>query len=162
MSVIQNHPRKIIAGGVLAAAIAIASPFIAGQEGKRNISYRDIVGVPTECYGHTGKDVVVGRYRSDEYCKGELTLDVAQHAQAILPCIKVPTPAPSLGAFVSFSYNVGAGGFCRSSVARDLNAGRLRQACADLSLYVYAGGQRVQGLANRRAKERALCEKGLK
>lgn len=130
-------------------------------EGHRNVGYRDVVGIPTYCYGGTGAAAVVGKVYTDAQCNSQLGADVRSHADGISACIKVATPAPSLAAFISFSYNVGVGGFCRSSVARNLNAGDLKDACAGLSAWVFAGGRRVQGLVNRRASERALCERGL-
>ena len=97
-------------------------------------------------------------------CRAFLDGDVRRHADGIARCIAVDAPPESLAAFVSFSFNVGIEGFCRSGVRRDLNAGRLAQACAGLSRWVYAGRplRRVQGLVNRRAAERRLCERGLR
>lgn len=157
---VQRHAGKLSAA-TIAAAVLIGTPFIMGHEGDGGrVGYRDIVGVATSCYGHTGQGAVVGkRYTGDE-CRGQLAGDVGTHAAAIAKCISVDVPPKSFAAFLSFSYNVGSAGFCRSTVALDLNAGRLKAACNDLSAWVYAGGRRVQGLVNRRADERALCLSG--
>lgn len=159
-SLLQNHPRKVTAA-LIAAAIAIATPLIQSQEGLRTVGYKDIVGVPTYCYGGTGPAAVVGKRYTQAECNTQFAQDAQKHADAIAPCITVTTPPSSLAAFVSFSYNVGSAGFCHSSVARDLNAGNLKGACAAMSAWIYAGGKPVQGLINRRAQERALCERGL-
>lgn len=152
---------KGVTAGAIAGAIVLATPLIMYWEGHRPVGYRDIVGVPTSCWGHTGPDVVVGkRYTRDE-CDSQLAKDVAIHAAGIRSCIRVEVPKESLAAFVSFSFNVGVTGFCRSSLARKLNAGDLKGACNGLSAWVYAGGKRVKGLENRRAKERELCLKGV-
>ncbi len=153
-----------LAAGV-AAAVALATPLIMAWEGDGDrIGYLDIVRVPTACWGHTGTGVVVGRRYSSAECRAFLDGDVRRHADGIARCIAVDAPPESLAAFVSFSFNVGIEGFCRSGVRRDLNAGRLAQACAGLSRWVYAGRplRRVQGLVNRRAAERRLCERGLR
>ncbi|WP_425519928.1 glycoside hydrolase family protein [Stenotrophomonas maltophilia] len=40
-----------------------------------------------------------------------------------------------------------------------MNAGQPAASwCPELDRWVYAGGKRVQGLVNRRAAERAMCE----
>ena len=150
------------AGGAVGAAALIAIPILMALEGDGNrIGYRDIVGVATSCYGHTGADVVVGRRYTREECRGQLATDVAKHAEGIRACIKVDVPVESFAAFTSFAFNVGVRGFCGSKVARMLNAGDLAGACAGMDAWVYAGGRRVQGLVNRRRQERALCERGL-
>lgn len=154
--------RHKITAGAMIAAIALATPVIMKFEGDGNrIGYRDVVGVVTACYGHTGAGVVVGKYYTKQECQTFLAKDVQQHADGIAQCISVDVPVPSLAAFTSFSYNVGVAGFCKSNVARKLNAGDLRGACAGLSNWVYAGGRKIDGLAKRRAQERALCERGL-
>lgn len=153
---------KGVTAGAMAAAALVATPLIMVFEGHREIGYRDIVGVPTSCYGHTGPDAVVGRRYSRSECDSQLAKDVASHAAGIRSCITVAVPKESLAAFVSFSFNVGVNAFCGSSLARKLNAGDLRGACNGLSAWVYAGGKRVKGLESRRAKERELCLKGVR
>mgnify|MGYP001597181193 CR=1 FL=1 len=64
-----------------------------------------------------------------------------------------------LAAFVSFDFNTGA--YCRSAIPALVAKGEDRAACAQLSRWVYVRGRRVPGLVNRRAAERALCERGL-
>jgi lysozyme len=154
-----------LAAASVAAALAVATPLIMAWEGDGGqIGYLDVVRVPTACWGHTGRGVVVGRRYSGGECRAFLDGDVRRHADGIARCIAVDTPPQSLAALVSFSFNIGVDGFCRSRVRRDLNAGDLARACADLSAYVYAGRppRRVRGLVNRRAAERRLCERGIR
>lgn len=70
-------------------------------------------------------------------------------------------PETRRAALASFVYNVGEGQFSRSTLLRKLNAGDAREACAELSRWVYAGGRVLTGLVKRRAAERELCEVGL-
>lgn len=160
MTAARTLTPKGVTAATMAGAIALATPLIMMFEGNRPVGYRDIVGVPTSCYGHTGPDAIVGKRYTPDECNTQLAKDVASHAAGIRACIKVDVPKDSLAAFISFSFNVGVGGFCRSSLARKLNAGDLVGACNGLSAWVYAGGKRIRGLENRRAKERALCLKG--
>jgi lysozyme len=63
---------KAKAVGIIgAAALAISAPLVAKWEGKRNDPYRDIVGVPTVCYGDT-RDVTMGRRVGDAECTDRL------------------------------------------------------------------------------------------
>ncbi len=153
--------RAVQAGGVVAALAAV---LIMAWEGLVPRTYPDpVLGwrVPTACWGHTGAGVIIGRRYTTAECRAFLNDDIRAHAEGIARCITVDVPPESMAAFVSFSFNVGVNAFCRSSIRRDLNAGNLRAACAGLSRWVYSGGRRIQGLANRRAAERALCERGL-
>jgi lysozyme len=72
-------------------------------------------------------------------------------------CIKVPMSDGTHAAMISFTFNVGGGALCKSSVARKINAGDLKGGCDSLMLYVYANGKWIKGLENRRRDERRLC-----
>jgi lysozyme len=150
---------SIKAGG-LAGAVLLAATLVMSWEGDKHVAYRDINGIPTICYGNI-QGVQMGDTATQTQCLDRLSLDLQRHAAAIQPCIHVRVPDPSMAAFISFSYNVGAADFCQGSVARDLNAGHLALACADLSKYVYADKHYSRGLANRRAAERAYCLRGV-
>lgn len=151
------------AAGVTVSAMAVALGLITTGEGYRGYGYLDVVGIPTDCWGHTGKDVVVGKPVPLAVCQTKLAKDVVSHTREVVACIKVKVPDDSMGAFIDFGYNIGGYKFCRSTVLRRLNAGDLKAACAGISGWVFAGKppRRIQGLVNRRAKERARCEKGL-
>lgn len=152
-----------LAAPAAVGAMTLALPLVALFEGDgERIGYRDIVGVPTYCYGGTGPDAVVGKRYTAAQCQAQLARDVRAHAEAIAPCIKVALPAETHAALISFAYNVGPDAFCRSTVARRLNVGDLAGACTGLSAWTYAGGRQVKGLVRRRAEERALCESGIR
>jgi lysozyme len=59
-------------------------------------------------------------------------------------------PPHRQAALISFAINLGPSRVCGTSIARDLNAGRIRQACDAMTKYVLANGKRLQGLVNRR------------
>ena len=79
-------------------------------------------------------------------------------------CLKSPDKIPdkTYVAFLSFSYNVGIGAFCRSTLVRKANSGDLRGACKELLKWVNAGGKRIRGLVNRRKDELRICLSGLR
>lgn len=163
---------------VAAAATLAASILIAPWEGEENVGYLDIGGVPTYCFGQTGKDAVVGKYYPPAVCRAKLNQSALAHAQEINRCIHVEVPAYSHAAFISFAYNFGAPAFCGSTIAKKLNRGDLAGACRQLTTsdtgkiqwsYIKVGrnpdGSKrfkfVKGLENRRKDERRVCEKGL-
>lgn len=90
--------RKAVAAAIGGGAIAIASVLITGPsgndglEGVSYIPYKDIVGVWTVCYGHTGKDIMLGKTYTEAECKALLNKDLATVARQINPYIKVDIP----------------------------------------------------------------------
>lgn len=149
---------RVIAGSIV-AAMAVATPFIAGWEGKRNDPYKDLIGLDTVCYGETR--VPMRRY-SDSECSAMLIKAVGDFMQPVIDCTPGLINRPSqLAAATSLAYNIGDGAYCRSTVAKRFNAGSFRAACDGFLVWVNAGGKRVQGLVNRREAERKLCLTGL-
>jgi len=157
-------PRARLAAMIGAGALSILAPLVMHWEGKRNVPYQDIAGIPTVCYGHTGDDVKPGQQYTDAQCVMLLYEDLTKHAQA-LDCLsddaRRSLSDAQKAAFISFAYNVGVGNFCRSTLVKKANAGYMHLACAELSRWDRAGGRKVRGLARRRAAERALCEQDL-
>lgn len=147
--------------GASLAALAVA--LVATWEGVRTIAYRDSLagGIPTICFGETRGVKMGDRYTLEE-CKVMLGEGLVEFEAMIRPCLSDPDkiPDPTYAAILSLSYNIGARAFCRSTVARRLNAGDIRGACDAMLLWNRAGGRVVRGLVNRRKAERELCLKG--
>lgn len=163
MAVLQDHPRKVAAGGAgvaMAAILAISTPLIQKHEGTVLATYKDPIGVLTSCVGHTGPDLHMGQHWTIAQCSRVLDQDQAGVIKRVGACTKVAVPVQSFAAFTSFSFNVGSGIYC-GRFAPLVNAGDLPGACRKLSAYIYAGGRVLPGLVTRRAAERQLCEKGL-
>ena len=143
----------------VAGAVAIALPVISRWEGRSLDPYKDIVGVWTVCDGDTR--VQMRRYTHAE-CDAMTRKAAGEFAAKVLACTPTLRDRPQqLAAATSLAYNIGADAYCRSTVARRFNAGDLRGACNGFGAWVYAGGERVQGLVNRRADETKLCLTGL-
>lgn len=147
---------KAAAAGAGAAILALATAMIAPWEGKVNAPYRDPVGVLTVCYGHTGADIEQRRY-SDTECLQMLEADVKKHA-AVLNCAGGGYKLREGAAFVTLGFNIGVTGFCKSTAAKRAQAGDYAGACEAMSLHIKAKGKVLQGLVDRRAYERAICE----
>lgn len=146
-----------------AAITGVVVTLVGGFEGLRTVAYRDPVGIPTICFGET-KNVRMGMTATVEECKGMLTESLIEHELGMAKCLRDPDSIPdeTYGAFVSFTYNVGVGAFCKSTLARMANAGNLQGACDQLLRWTRAGGIKLPGLVKRREAERELCLAGLK
>lgn len=155
--------RKYVLSAVGGGAIAIASALITGPtgndgfEGVRYQPYRDVVGVWTVCWGHTGKDIILGKTYTKAECQALLDKDLNIVARQINPYIKVPIPETTRGALYSFVYNVGAGNFKTSTLLYKINQGDTKGACEQLRRWTYAGGKQWKGLITRREIEREVC-----
>ncbi|MCK9994471.1 MAG: lysozyme [Alphaproteobacteria bacterium] len=149
-------PRMKITGLAVSGAALIS---IAVHEGFRSGSYSDIAGVTTVGFGSTG-GVKPGETVSVERALIRLGDHVAKDEVTMRACIgNVPLHQYEWDAYVSFTYNLGADVFCKSSIVK-----RLRQtppdyagACAVINLYNKAGGKVVPGLVTRRQKEYERC-----
>lgn len=123
--------------------------------------YLDIVGVPTACDGIT-RGVKMGQVYTEARCNELLEQELIAHAEPIVACVpKLYGRTNQAIAAVSLSYNIGSAGVCRSSIARLWNAGKWRAGCDRFVLFNKAGGRAIAGLTKRRARERAVCIKGL-
>jgi lysozyme len=143
-----------------AAALAVAC--LALWEGCDRVAKHfsvDPPGVITACYGMTNFDrhLNVGDSFTPEQCKQYLLNDIPRYAEAMEKCVKADMPPHRRAALISFTYNVGSGNLCHSSVARHLNAGNVQAGCDALMLYVKANGKTLRGLVRRRQFEREWC-----
>lgn len=147
--------------GAAAGAISIATAVVSYYEGYEPTAYQDPVGIPTVCYGHTAT-ARMGQTLSRRECEQLLRGDLGHAFDAVDQHATSELPPPTRAALASFVYNVGEGAFARSTLLRKLNAGDLPGACRELSRWVYAKGQPLNGLVKRRTTERELCLAGLK
>lgn len=145
--------------GKKAAVVALAVGMITVWEGYQKVGWHDPIdppGVNTICYGHI-EDVQIGDSYTKTQCEEMLATDLPRYMAMVDRCIKVPMPPHRHAAMISFTYNVGGGALCKSSVARKLNAGDIQGGCDALLLYNRANGREIRGLSRRRAAERQYC-----
>lgn len=153
----MSRPSRLV-GGTAAVAVALVGAF----EGLRTVAYRDPIGIPTICFGST-KGVRIGDRKTVPECEALLIEELRDHELGMRLCMKEPDKVPEGAyiAFLSFTYNVGVGAFCKSTLRKKADAGDLRGACAELSRWDKAAGIRLPGLTKRRAEERKMCEASL-
>jgi len=160
-----------ISKGITPAPVQLAiDKLIKPWEGVHLVAYRDIVGVPTICWGET-KGVKMGMRKTLAECDAMLIKRVTNdYYLPLVDGVKGYTRAPdSLQAsMISLAYNVGTGGARGSSAAKRLTEARYREACEAATSWNKAGGKVVRGLVNRREMgdaqrlgEAELCVSGL-
>jgi lysozyme len=149
-----------IAGGL--SVLALTIQLIGGHEGLRTKSYRDVVGVWTECYGHT-VGARAGLVFTKAECDKQFGEDLLVYEQQMRSCLDNPDSIPikSYIAFLDTEYNIGKSAFCNSSIAAAANTGNIAVACDRILRYTMAGGRRIAGLVRRRQETRAICLQGV-
>jgi lysozyme len=154
------NPRVVAA--VTAAVTAPLIGFVVHWEGEEFTPYLDVAGVPTVCSGITGKHVIPGKTYTRKECRDLLNGELDKHARGLAACLTVVPPPKTTAALVSWTYNVGVGAACGSTLVKYVNTGQFIEACNQLPRWVYAGGKTpVKGLVNRREAEKRWCLEGL-
>lgn len=132
---------------------------IGDLEGCRLRPYQCSAGVWTSGIGHTAGVVPKGDI-TERQAAVNLVSDVLITERRLAVCAPVDMPQPVYDALVSFAFNVGTGAACKSTLVWFIQRQKWRQACDQLSRWVYVDGVKNDGLENRRARERAVCLKG--
>lgn len=143
------------AAPVILLAALIAVPF----ENYFGFTYRDPVGIPTKCYGSTAAHVVNDpRTWTESECRELLNEELVDHWEGVSGCIQKSLKPHEAAAVLSWTFNVGVGAACRSTLVRMLNAGQPAFLwCQQLHAWVYAGGRKLRGLVRRREAEYQMC-----
>ncbi|WP_370931042.1 lysozyme [Bartonella sp. DGB1] len=129
-------------------------------EGLRLEAYRDVAGVLTIGYGHTGKDVKIGQQISRNQAENLLLKDLARFEEAVSKYVKVDLTDNQFACLVSFAFNIGVTAFKGSKLLKKLNKGNYDAVPQELMRWTYSGGKISQGLVNRRSAEVGLWAKG--
>jgi lysozyme len=128
------------------------------REGCKLKAYRDSGGVWTICVGHTSRAgppvVTPGMVCTLTECRAILANDLKKFEVTVNAAIKVPMTQNQFDAMVSLCFNIGGYGFKNSSVVRRFNAGDIAGAADAFLLWNKVKGRVVQGLVNRRRRER--------
>ncbi|MWC17508.1 glycoside hydrolase family protein [Acinetobacter johnsonii] len=133
---------------------------ICNFEGLRLKAYDDGVGVWTIGFGTTkypnGIRVKKGDTCTLDQAKAYMQNDLKSFEQTVNNTVKVPLNQNQFDALVSLAYNIGTNAFSKSTLVKKLNSNDIRGAADQFDLWVNAGGERMQGLVNRRTVEKAL------
>ncbi|MGC9309319.1 MAG: lysozyme [Candidatus Nanoarchaeia archaeon] len=130
---------------------------IKGFEGFREEAYRCPAGVWTIGYGTTG-DVSQGDTITKSEAEARLRKDLESRERVVREYVDVNLSQQQYDALVSFVYNVGEEAFRNSTLLRKLNKGDYEGASQEFGRWVYANGQKLEGLERRRDIEARLFE----
>lgn len=134
---------------------------IASFEKCRLNAYDDGYGVWTIGYGHT-RGVVPGMTITKEEAEELFREDLQEFEGYVLETITNEPTQNEFDAMVSLTFNIGPGGFAKSSVARFFNAGEYTRAANAFLLWNKATNRKTgvlevsNGLIRRRTAEKLL------
>jgi lysozyme len=141
--------------GLGISGIALVGLLVA--EGYRDTAYIPVAGdVPTIGFGTT-QNVRMGDKISVPQALNRALTDVQKFEGAMKRCVKVPLHQYEYDAYLSLTYNIGEGAFCRSTLVRKLNAGDYKGACEQILRWDNFQGRPLRGLTIRREKEYKQC-----
>ena len=106
-------------------------------------------------YGHTG-GVKRGDVCDEAQADYWLRQDVQTAVNGVQDCVHATLSQNQFDALVDFTYNVGVGNLCRSTLVKKLNAGDYTGAADEFLRWNKAGGKVLPGLTARRSAEREL------
>jgi len=138
--------------------------FIAGYEGYSATTYNDVAGLATIGYGHLIKSVESFGILSRSAATQLLRKDASFAVNAVNKYVKVSLNQNQFDALTSLTFNIGAGGFSKSSVLRNVNSGNTLSIDKSFMMWNKATINGVltpvQGLTNRRQAESNLFMNG--
>jgi lysozyme len=146
--------RQDIAAITLSATALVA---IALHEGYRENAYIPLAGdSPTIGFGTTS-GVKLGDRTSPEKALQVALRDIQKFEGALKQCVKVPLTQGEYDVYISLSYNIGSGNFCRSTLVKKLNQQDYQGACKEILRWDQFQGKRLPGLTKRRQEEYIKC-----
>lgn len=111
-------------------------------------------------YGSTltaaGEPVRKGLRVTEEEATALLAATLGRYERGVLAVITQPLLQHQFDAMVSLCYNIGAGNFSHSSVAKLFNKGLVTESANAFTLWNKAAGHEMPGLTRRRYAERAM------
>jgi len=113
------------------------------------------IGFGTTVYPN-GVKVKKGDVCTEVQAKAYMAHNLKKFELTVNDAVTVSLNQNQFDALVSLAYNIGTNAFKNSTLVKKLNAGDIRGAADQFDVWVNAGGKRMQGLVNRRAKEKAL------
>lgn len=113
------------------------------------------IGFGTTVYPN-GVKVKKGDSCTLEQAKQFKAHDLKRFEKTVSDLVKVPLTQNQFDALVSLTYNIGTGAFEKSTLLKKLNAGDYQGAADQFTVWNKGGGKVLQGLVNRRAKEKEV------
>lgn len=146
---------------VAMAALALSASTLVGiamHEGYREAAYVPVPGDrPTLGFGDA-QGVKLGDRTDPVRALIRLNAQAEVFQREMRACIgDVPLHQHEWDAFVSLTFNIGSGAFCKSTLVQKLRAGDYAGACDQIRRWDRFQGKPLPGLTKRRAAEHAQC-----
>ena len=139
---------------------------IRDAEGFRSTAYLDTGGVWTIGFGTikypNGTSVKKGDTCTRNEAEQWLKNDCVWVDACLDKYVKVNLNQNQFDALASFVYNIGETAFIKSTMLTLINQNSLTSAASQFDRWVFDNGKRIQGLVNRRAREKSLFLKAIK
>lgn len=153
----MQHPRTVIGALALSASALVG---LAVHEGYREVAYIPVAGDrPTIGFGDA-QGVQLGQRTDPVRALIRLNAQADAFQRDMRACIgDVPLHQHEWDAYVSLTFNIGSGSFCRSTLVRELRKSppNYRGACDQILRWDRFQGRQLVGLTKRRAQEHATC-----
>lgn len=153
-AVATDTPRQMSAAGI---------EMLSNFEGFKQQAYRCPAQVWTIGFGTTvypnGKRVQGGDQCTYEQALVYKAADLKKFEHVVTQTVQVSLTQNQFDALVSLTYNIGPQAFRNSTLVKKLNASDYVGAAAQFLVWNKAGGQVLQGLVNRRQREKKLFER---
>jgi lysozyme len=150
--------RTLIASLSLSAAALVG---LAVHEGYRETAYIPVKGDrPTLGFGDA-QGVQIGQRTDPVRALIRLNQQADTFQREMRACIgDVPLFQHEWDAYVSLTFNIGSGAFCRSTLVQRLKVQDYAGACAQILRWDRFQGRQLPGLTKRRQQEHKLCTGG--
>jgi lysozyme len=132
-----------------------AEPYMC-PAGKRTVGYGHVITVASPLWVHMSSTLPLTKKQAMDL----LRQDVCYAEEVINADVKVALTQNQFDALVSFTYNIGAGAFARSTLLKLLNQSDYDGASAQFMRWIYIGKKESAGLVRRREAERAMFDAG--
>jgi GH24 family phage-related lysozyme (muramidase) len=119
-------------------------------------AYQDSAGVWTIGWGTTGDGIQFGLTITQKTADYMLLAHVLEVGLDLTDLFGNKLKQDEFDALTCFVYNIGIGAFKKSTMYKLLKEGKKFQASHEFSKWVYAGGEKLNGLVKRREAERKL------
>jgi lysozyme len=116
-------------------------------------AYKDIRGIWTIGWGHTGLTVVEGLTCTQAQADAWLLQDCAAAERAVNRLVHITLTQHEFDALVDFAFNCGLAAFAHSTLLKLLNVGDIKGAATQFEEWDHASGKVVAGLLRRRLAE---------
>jgi lysozyme len=123
-------------------------------ESCRLTAYRDIKGILTIGYGHTGPEVVEGLVWTQAQADSQLVVDLQWAENFVNNNVSIQLTQGEFDALVDFAFNLGVNAEKGSTLLKLVNEGDFNAAANEFAKWDHASGQVVAGLLRRRLAEK--------